>query len=163
MFIRKNKKLLYKKFTQKNNLILLGDFNMTLGNKDRSTGSKAFSESQKELMSLITEFDLWRRKIQMSAYIRTFMAEVILSSRIVRAYTSTNLRVGVKIDHKINTFSNRFQTIVIKRERANFQRRKGYWILNCGLFQDKEYIQHIKKLWENWQTQQNDIRPISER
>ena len=74
------------------------------------------------------------------------MAEVILSSRIVRAYTSTNLRVGVKIDHKINTFSNRFQTIVIKREPANFKKGKGYWILNCGLLQDKEYIQHIKKL-----------------
>ena len=54
MFIRKIKKLLYKKINQKNNVILLGDFNMTLGNKDRSTGSKGFYESQEELMRLIT-------------------------------------------------------------------------------------------------------------
>ena len=58
MFIRKIKKLLYKKITRKNNLTLLGGFNMTLGNKDRNTGSKDFCESQEELMSLITEFDL---------------------------------------------------------------------------------------------------------
>ena len=31
---------------------------MTQGNKDRSTGNKGFYESQEELMSLITEFDL---------------------------------------------------------------------------------------------------------
>ena len=42
MFIRKIKKFLYKKITRKNYLILLGDFNMTLGNKDRSTGKKCF-------------------------------------------------------------------------------------------------------------------------
>ena len=58
MFIRKLKKLLYKKITRKNNLILLGDFNMTLHNKDRSPYSKAFCELQEELNSLVTEFDL---------------------------------------------------------------------------------------------------------
>ena len=42
MFIRKIKKLLYKKITRENNLILLGDFNMTLDNKDRSAGGKGF-------------------------------------------------------------------------------------------------------------------------
>ena len=31
---------------------------MTLDNKDRITGSKGFCESQEELMSFITEFDL---------------------------------------------------------------------------------------------------------
>ena len=63
MLIRKMKKSLYKKINRKNNLIFLGHLNMTLGNKDRSTGSKGFCESQEELMSLITEFDLddlWR-------------------------------------------------------------------------------------------------------
>ena len=66
MFIRKIKKLLYKRITRKNNLILLGDFDMTLGNKDRSTSSKGFCELQEELMSLIAEFDLedlWRIKL----------------------------------------------------------------------------------------------------
>ena len=42
MFIRKIKKLLYKKITRENNLILLGDFNMTLDNEDRSAGGKGF-------------------------------------------------------------------------------------------------------------------------
>ena len=81
-------------------------------------------------------------------------------SRIDRAYTSTNLTVGIKIDDEINNFSDHFQTIAIKRELTNFKRGKGYWILNCGLIQEKEYIQHIKKLWGNWPTQQNDFRSI---
>ena len=78
MFARKINKLLYKKIIRKNNLILLGDFSMTLGNKDRSTGSKGFCESQEELMSFITEFDLedlWRPRL-----IRTFEAGVILTA-----------------------------------------------------------------------------------
>ena len=59
----------------------MGDFNITLGNKYRSIGSKG-RESQEEFMSLITEFDLeelWRHKTQTAAYIRTFMARVILT------------------------------------------------------------------------------------
>ena len=53
MFTRKIKKLLYKKITRNNNLILLSDFNMTLGNKDRSTGSNGSCEAQEELISLV--------------------------------------------------------------------------------------------------------------
>ena len=45
MVIRKIKKSLYKKITRKNNLILLDDFKMTLGNKDRSGNNKGFCES----------------------------------------------------------------------------------------------------------------------
>ena len=44
MFIRKTKNLLYKNITRKNNLMLMGNFNVTLGNKDRSTGNKGFCE-----------------------------------------------------------------------------------------------------------------------
>ena len=152
MYIRKIKKLLYKKVTRKNNLILLSDCNMTLGNKDRSTGSKGFCESQEELMSLITEFDLedlWRRQNPNGRLRMHFHGRSNTYSGIDRTHTSTNLRMGVKIDNEINTFSYHFQTIVIKREPKNFKRGKGYWILNCGLSQDKEYIQHIKQLREN--------------
>ena len=101
---------------------------MTLSNKDRSTGNKTFCESQEELMSLIPEFDLedlWRRK-NLNGYLYThFHDRSNTYSRIDRAYTSTNLRVGVKIDHEINAFSDHFQTIVIKREPINFKRGKG--------------------------------------
>ena len=165
MFIRKIKKLLYKKFTRKNNLILLGDFNVTLSSKDRSTGNKSFCESQEELMSLIMQFDLedlWRRQNPNGRLYTYFHGRSNTYSRIDRAYTSTNLRVGVKIDPEINTFSNHFQTIVMKREPTNFKRGKGYWILNCRLLQDKEYIQHMKELWRNWQNQPNDFRSISD-
>ena len=138
---------------------------MTLGNKDRSTGNKGFCESQEELMSLITEFDLekfWRRQNPKGRLYMHFHGRSNTYSCIDKAYTYTNLRVSVKINHEISTFSNHFQTIVIKREPTNFKRRKGYWILNCGLHQDKEYIQHIKELWENWPTQKNAFRSISE-
>ena len=113
---------------------------MTLGNRDRSTGNKDFCESQEELTSLITEFDLedlWRRQNPNGCLHKDFHGRSNTYSCIDRAYTSTDLRVGVKMDHEINTFSNHFQKIVIKWEPANFRRGKGYWILNCGLLQDK--------------------------
>ena len=165
MFIRKIKKLFYKKVTQKNNLILLGDYNATLENKDRSTGDKSFCESQKELISLIMEFDLEdlsRCQNPNGSLYTQFHDRSNTYSGIDTAYTSTKFRVGVKIDHEINTFSDHFQTIVIKREPENFKKGKGYWILNCGLLQDKEYIQEIKELDRNWQTQENYFRSISE-
>ena len=62
MFLRNTKKFLYKKIDRKN---------------------KGFCKSQKELMSLVTEFDLedfWRRqKPQTAVYICTFMAGVIFT------------------------------------------------------------------------------------
>ena len=71
--------------------------------------------------------------------------------------------MGVKIHHEVNTFSAHSQTVVIKREPTKFKRGNSYWILNCGLLLNKEYIQHIRKLCENWQTQQKDFRSISEK
>ena len=112
MFIRKIKKLWYKRLTPKNNLILLGDFNMTLGNKDRSTGNKGFCESQEELMSLITEFDLeglFRCRNPNGCLYTHFHGRSNTYSCTDRVCTSTNLRVDVKIDHEINTFSDQFE------------------------------------------------------
>ena len=94
MLIRLIKKLLLKKINRKNNLILLGDFNMTLGNKDRSTGNKDFCESQAELMNLIKTFgDLWRCQNPNDRSYTHFHGRSNTYSRIDWAYTSTNLRV----------------------------------------------------------------------
>ena len=84
---------------------------MTLDKKGRSTDSKCLYESQEELMCLIAEFDLedlWRHQNPSSRYIHNSMAGVILTLILIGTYTSTNLRVGVKIDHEINTFSDHF-------------------------------------------------------
>ena len=103
MFIRRKiKKLLYKKITRKNNLILFGDFDMTLGNKIKSTGNKDFYKSQDELMSFITELDLeeiWRRQNPYSHLYTNIHGRSNTYSCIDRAYASTYLRLGVKINH----------------------------------------------------------------
>ena len=109
MFIRKIKKFLYEMISQKNNLILLGDFNRTLGNKYRSTVNKGFCESQEDLKSLITEFDLeelWICQNSKGHLYTHIHSRSNTSSGIDRAYTSTNLRVSVKMGHEINTFSD---------------------------------------------------------
>ena len=106
MLISKIKKLLYKKIIRKDNLILMGYFNMTLGNKGRSTGNRGFCESQEELMSLITEFDLedpWRRQNPNGHLYMHFGGRNNTYSRIDRSYTSTNSRVGVKISDQFLT------------------------------------------------------------
>ena len=137
------KRLLYKKITCKNNLILLDSFNMTLVNKDRKTCNKNFCKSQKELMSLITKFDqedLWRRQNPNTHWYMHFHGRSNTCFRTDRVYRRTNLRVGVKIDHKINTCSDHFQTIMIKREPTNFKRAKDCWIL----------LDHFRSIWEWW-------------
>ena len=165
MFLRKIKRLLHKKISRKTNLILIGDFNVTLGNKDKSTGDKGTCESQEELLSLITEFDLedlWRQQNPNGRLYTHHHGRTNTYSRIDRAYTSTSLRINIKINHEINSFSDHFQTIILEREPAQFKRGKGYWILNCSLLQNKEYVEQINHLWKNWQTQQEDFRTISE-
>ena len=73
------------------------------------------------------EFDLeelWRHQnpnCPLSAY---FYGRSNTYSCIDRAYTSTNLRVGVKIDHEINTFSDHFKTIVTTKEPINFKKER---------------------------------------
>ena len=87
----------------------MGDFNRTLGNKYRSTVNKAFCESQEDLMSLITEFDLeelWICQNSKGHLYTHIHSRSDTWSRIDRPYTSTNLRVGVKMGHEINTFSD---------------------------------------------------------
>ena len=94
-------------------------------------------------MSLITEFDLedlWRRQKPTNCLYTHFHGRSNTYSRIDKAYTSTNLRVGARIYHKTNGFSDNFQAIVIKKKLTKFKRAKGYWILNRGLLQDKEHI-----------------------
>ena len=94
-------------------------------------------------MSLITEFDLedlWRRQKPTNCLYTHFHGRSNTYSRIDKAYTSTNLRVGARIYHKTNGFSDNFQAIVIKMKPTKFKRAKGYWILNRGLLQDKEHI-----------------------
>ena len=162
IFIKKIKKLLQKKISRKTKLILMGDSNVTLGNKDRSTGDKGKCESQEELIGLINEFDLedlWRRQIPHG---RHYSGRNKTYSRIDRTYTSTNMRIESRIDHTKNSFSDHFHSLLLKREPAQFERGKVYWILNCSLLQNNEYIEQIKNLWTNWQTQQNNFRTISE-
>ena len=93
-----------------------------------------FFESQEELTCLITEFDLedlLRRQNPNSRLYIHFHGRINTYSRIGRAYASTYLRIGVNIEHEINTFSDHVKAIVIKREPTNFKRGKGYWTLNC--------------------------------
>ena len=94
-------------------------------------------------MSLIAEFDLedlWRRQKPTNCLYTHFHGRSNTYSRIDKAYTSTNLRVGARIYHKTNGFSDNFQAIVIKKKPTKFKRAKDYWILNRGLLQDKEHI-----------------------
>ena len=83
MFIWKIKKLLYKKITQKINVILLRDFNITLDNKDRSTGNKDFCKSREKRRSLIMEMTFGDAKTRTAAYIRIFMARIILTPVLI--------------------------------------------------------------------------------
>ena len=128
----------------------MGDFNLTLGNEYRSTGSKSFCESQEELMSFITEFDLeylWRCQNPNDRLHTHFHGKSNTYPRIDWVYTSTNLRLSVKIDHEINTFSNHSQTIVIERELTNFKTGKGFRLILEWREGGRQYIKTLTKFY----------------
>ena len=60
MYIRKLRDYSIKRLPTKNPLIILGELNMILGNKDRSTGNKGFCKSQKSPISEFHLEDPWR-------------------------------------------------------------------------------------------------------
>ena len=82
---------------------------MTQANKNRSTGGKRFYKFPEDFTSLITEFDiedLWRRQNQNGRLYTHFHDRSDTYSCINRAWTGTNLRVGVTVNRKIDTFSD---------------------------------------------------------
>ena len=162
-FFREINNLLDKYINRQDNLILLGDFNTTLGPLDRSSGEIGGGKS--ELENLIQKFDLedsWRLQNPNERLYTHYHGRTNTYSRIDRAYTNTKLRTNIQIKHIINSFSDHFHAVLVERKNNLLKRGKGYWILNGALLYDDNYKKEIEKLWNNWRSQKHCFSTVSQ-
>ena len=163
-FYKHFNKILKKYIKNKDNILLVGDFNVTLEKIDRSRDDNFKCSSQKELQNILTEFDLtdvWRTENpQKELY--TYSHNSGLNTRIDRAYTTTALTPNINIKHKINSFSDHHLSVFLKRENKAFERGKGYWIFNNSFLEEENFIKEINSLWKQWQDYKPSFDSISE-
>ena len=136
-FFRMVNKLLDTHTNRADNIILLGDFNTTLTRIDRSSGE--LGEGKTELEHLIQKFDLedsWRLQNPKEELYTHYHGRTNTYSRIDRAYTKTQLRTNIKMNHVLNSFSDHFHAVLVERKNTQLKRGKGYWILNSALLKD---------------------------
>ena len=152
-FFKNLKKNLRKFLNKSDNLILLGDFNITLGDLDRMNSTNNKCCSQDELKDLLIEFDLedkWRLQNPRERLYTHYHGATNSYSRLDRAYTSTTLNAEIKISHIINSFSDHIQSVSLDRTKIEFERGRGYWMLNTSLLKNPEFVKEIETLWEAW-------------
>ena len=154
---RKLRKEIGLSTTRKDNIILLGDLNSTLNASDRST-SETGKEAKSELENLLQEYDLedhWRLQNCNEKLYTHYHGRTDTYARIDRAYTSAKLRTHIKIKHITNSFSDHFHAVFLQKNNGILKRGNGYWILNNALLNNKDYINAIIKLWDNWRSQKH--------
>ena len=131
---------------------------------DRSTNDPG-KEAKSELQNLLQQFDLedhWRLQNPNKKLYTHYHGRTDTYACIDRAYTPTKLRTNIKIKHVTNLFSDHFHTVLLQMNNDYLKRGKGYWILNNALLNNKDYINTIMKLWDNWRSQKYCFHSICE-
>lgn len=145
---RKNdKKGSYFTIDNSSNLILVGDFNTTLTKIDRITGENIDTEVQKELEGILNEFDLqdhWRLQNPKERLYMHYRGRTGTYACLDRAYIATKVRTHVRITPDINSFSDYYHSVVIKRLTRDFERGKGYWILIMRFWKTVNIMKKLK-------------------
>ena len=165
LFYYRIRRLIRKYMPHGSNLILLGDFNTTLNKLDRTSGENFDTDVQKELQGILSEFDLedhWRLQNPKERVYTHYHGRTDTYARLDRAYTTTKIRTDIHITHNINSFSDHYHSVILKRSNKDLERGKGYWILNNALLKDSVYCAEIKKPWCNWQEQKQGFESVSE-
>ena len=131
---------------------------------DRSTNDPG-KEAKSELQNLLQQFDLedhWRLQNPNKKLYTHYQGRTDTYACIDRAYTPTKLRTNIKINHATNLFSDHFHTVLLQMNNDYLKKGKGYWILNNALLNNKDYINTIIKLWDNWRSQKYCFHSICE-
>ena len=111
------------------NLIFLGDFNTTLEKLDTISGENSDTDVQKELEGILNESDLedhWRLQNPKERVYTHYHGRTGTYARLDRAYTATKIRTDINITHNLNSFSDHYHSVILKRSNKDFERGKGY-------------------------------------
>ena len=121
-FFEKLSNYIDHKFEENENKILLGDFNCTLNPMDRdernNTQKRYRCHSNFALSKLILDQgleDLWRRKNPDTSEFTRYDRTSGTRSRIARVYTDIKIANNTKINHKMISFSDHYNALLIER------------------------------------------------
>ena len=136
-----------------NKLVIGGDFNLPLGEKDKSLNYRHFSKAQHEVNSLIDSYDLvdiwraqnpdssrytWRRRkpVLTQSRLDYFLIGADLSYQI----SNCDIKPSIKTDHSL---------ISINFAKTNNSKRGiGLWKFNSNLLNDIDYVEYMKGIIE---------------
>jgi len=138
-------------------IIIGGDFNVTLGDRDRSPfhTRQFFCHSQQALRDLQMNLDLedlWRTQNPYALEFTFFHQGHGSRTRIDRALTSTLIRPNTKVCHFLNNLSDHYQGVEVTISDVLPPKGKGSWCLNKAHLENEDFRTLIENTWRQWKT-----------
>ena len=134
-------------FTDKHNLILIGDFNVTLDDKDIVGISKDYQAGRNQLKNIVSTLDLidGYRKINPDKFDHTHRHRSMNRlTRIDRIYIPTHIKIN-NLEHiqQTLTFTDHKGVLANLGDREN-KRQSPHWKLNDSLMENQQFLKTIR-------------------
>ena len=168
-FFEKLSNYIDHKFEGNENKIILGDLNCTLNPMDRDERNKTQKRyrchSNFALSKLILDQgleDLWRRKNPDTSEFTRYDRTSGTRSRIARVYTDIKIANNTKINHKMISFSDHYNALLIERLSSKTKTGKDLWLFNNTLLQNKDFVSSISNLLSSLKRKQGNFSSVSD-
>ena len=158
-----------KKIEGNENKITIGDFNCTLDGKDRDEGNKTQKRyrchSKFALSKIIMDNgleDLWRRENPETSEFTHYDRSSGTRSRTDRAYTDKKIANNTKITHKMISFSDHYNALIINKFSSKPKLGKDLWHFDNSLLGKDEFCSNIQNLLTFSKTKQTSYSSTSD-
>ena len=105
--------------------------------------------------------DLWRRKNPGISEFTCYDRSSGTRSRIDRVYTDTKIANNTKINHKMISFSDHYNALLIDRLSSKTKIGKDLWYFNNSILQNKDFCSTTKSLLYFLRTKQSNYSSMS--
>ena len=141
------------KFKENENKIIMGDFDCTLRQMDNDERNKTQKRYRCHSNFALSKFimengleDLWRRENPDICKFTRYDRASGTRSRIDRVYTDIKIANNTKINHKMISFSDHYNVLLIGRLSSKTKTGKDLWYFNNTLLQNKDFCSTVTNL-----------------
>ena len=141
------------KFKENENKIIMGDFNCTLSQMDKDERNKTQKRYRCHSNFALSKFimengleDLRRRENPDICKFTRYDRASGTRSRIDRVYTDIKIANNTKINHKMISFSDHYNVLLIGRLSSKTKTGKDLWYFNNTLLQNKDFCSTVTNL-----------------
>ena len=106
--------------------------------------------------------DLWRRENPDTSEFTRYDRASGTRSRIDRVYTDIKIANNTKINHKMISFSDHYNALLIERLSSKTKTGKDLWLLNNTLLQNKDFCSSISDLLSSSKKKQGNFSSLSD-